>query len=564
MGAEDPELPLSIGETLTLLQKEFPDISMSKIRFLESQGLIAPERTTSGFRKFVAKDIERLASILRLQRDQYLPLRVIREQFGLDQLERSVGGRRTKADRATRNDQPLLGLEDEKAFEIEGISPATEGSTSIRSEDLEVENPAVGRVVAYRSGSRPHTKRSELLELPCDKEDSTLDAEFLRDINKLTRSDIPSKLNLSDLVPLDSPSSPTSSSLTPGVEPLVGDSVAKGGELKKPLRKRSRQIDDSPKPSFKAEDFPEAFEIDLPVATSSDFVVDKAQKEPNGPIELVGADESPESDGEIAAVANNPQLSQSPNLIGDGSLEATSVEPVMPSAILASGDSHVSSTKRRRTPRPVGPREATTSFSNPSSEVVESNPDLSQQVEPKVRDIQIGRPLAKVQDNALQGEPIGKTPRHRVPRTNSAKAIVGALNPAAQEVPEGFLTLKGLTREAGVTEVFLTELDAFGIVKGRRHQGSLIYPRRSVELVKLCKSLSQLGFGPRHLKSIRVSVEKEYGMFEQIIATALGGSNARSKRRAKETAKILEENVDRFRSILLGDLIAQLLGDQQR
>lgn len=72
---------LSIGEVLTLLQVDFPDVSISKIRFLESQGLIAPERTPSGYRKFYEVDIDRLRWILTEQRDNFLPLRVIREKL---------------------------------------------------------------------------------------------------------------------------------------------------------------------------------------------------------------------------------------------------------------------------------------------------------------------------------------------------------------------------------------------------------------------------------------------------------------------------------------------------
>lgn len=69
---------LSIGEVLSLLHDEFPDVTISKIRFLESQGLVDPERTPSGYRKFYEEDIERLRWVLRQQRDSFLPLKVIK------------------------------------------------------------------------------------------------------------------------------------------------------------------------------------------------------------------------------------------------------------------------------------------------------------------------------------------------------------------------------------------------------------------------------------------------------------------------------------------------------
>src|SRR5215204_7176835 len=72
---------LSIGEVLSLLQDDFPDVTISKIRFLESQGLLDPERTPSGYRKFYEGDIERLRWILRHQRDHFLPLKVMKDRL---------------------------------------------------------------------------------------------------------------------------------------------------------------------------------------------------------------------------------------------------------------------------------------------------------------------------------------------------------------------------------------------------------------------------------------------------------------------------------------------------
>jgi DNA-binding transcriptional MerR regulator len=77
--AGDGQRLLSIGEVLAELQPEFPDVTHSKIRFLEDQGLVDPQRAPSGYRKFTRTHVERLRFVLGLQRDRYLPLRVIRE-----------------------------------------------------------------------------------------------------------------------------------------------------------------------------------------------------------------------------------------------------------------------------------------------------------------------------------------------------------------------------------------------------------------------------------------------------------------------------------------------------
>ncbi len=80
---------VSIGDVLTQLRDEFPDVTISKIRFLESQGLVDPERTPSGYRKFYSSDVERLRWILRQQREHFLPLKVIKER--LDEIDREGG-----------------------------------------------------------------------------------------------------------------------------------------------------------------------------------------------------------------------------------------------------------------------------------------------------------------------------------------------------------------------------------------------------------------------------------------------------------------------------------------
>ena len=81
---------MSIGDVLKSLREEFPEVTVSKIRFLEAEGLIEPERTPSGYRKFYQQDLARLRYILRLQRDNFMPLKIIRrklEQFEMDGAE---------------------------------------------------------------------------------------------------------------------------------------------------------------------------------------------------------------------------------------------------------------------------------------------------------------------------------------------------------------------------------------------------------------------------------------------------------------------------------------------
>ena len=96
---------MSIGEVLGILKPEFPDITVSKIRFLEGAGLVQPDRSASGYRKFSEDDVARLRFVLRAQRDQYLPLRVIRQR--LADLEQ-VGGLDAKGAQVPSTRRPSL------------------------------------------------------------------------------------------------------------------------------------------------------------------------------------------------------------------------------------------------------------------------------------------------------------------------------------------------------------------------------------------------------------------------------------------------------------------------
>jgi DNA-binding transcriptional MerR regulator len=123
---------MSIGEILVTLKTEFPDITISKIRFLEGEGLIDPERTPSGYRKFRQEDVDRLRTILRMQRDEYLPLKVIKER--IDKSEEEPGVRKP-VPLDTGEDQiasPPTGLH----MSIEELSAAT-GVDGNRIKELE-------------------------------------------------------------------------------------------------------------------------------------------------------------------------------------------------------------------------------------------------------------------------------------------------------------------------------------------------------------------------------------------------------------------------------------------
>ena len=108
-----PRKALTIGAVAKILSQEFDDISISKIRYLEDQKLLAPRRTPGGYRLYSQADVERLQAILRMQRDEFLPLRVIRQELasGAFDTERRPPARSA---RSARDDRGLAGADDER------------------------------------------------------------------------------------------------------------------------------------------------------------------------------------------------------------------------------------------------------------------------------------------------------------------------------------------------------------------------------------------------------------------------------------------------------------------
>lgn len=155
---------MSIGSVLDLLRPDFPDITISKIRFLEAEGLIRPERTPSGYRRFSVADCERLRFVLTAQRDQYLPLKVIKEQLeAIDSGAATLGVREARA--RARTARPDTGQE-----------MADEGATTPRPPRRLAVQP--GRVTAdeLEFDHEIRVTRDDLLE------QAGIDEKFLTDL----------------------------------------------------------------------------------------------------------------------------------------------------------------------------------------------------------------------------------------------------------------------------------------------------------------------------------------------------------------------------------------------
>jgi DNA-binding transcriptional MerR regulator len=135
MSAEPARAYFGIGEVISQLRAEFPDVSVSKIRFLEAEGLIQPARSPSGYRKFGPADVDRLRYILTAQRDRYLPLRVIKDQLDADSEPRATGPltRRELLEAAGIDEADLAELEEFGLVRRSGRQYAPEAVEAVRA-----------------------------------------------------------------------------------------------------------------------------------------------------------------------------------------------------------------------------------------------------------------------------------------------------------------------------------------------------------------------------------------------------------------------------------------------
>lgn len=161
----------SIGEVLALLLDEFPDVTISKIRFLESQGLIQPERTPSGYRKFTDQEVERLRFILREQRENYLPLRIIKDKLGDESGEIADPSGDVSRE---------LGLVHDITTSGHPAARAAVPRPRVPEQDIP---PAVANKDARREAMR-HAENTESIPRDDLVRSTAIDAEFLADLEK--------------------------------------------------------------------------------------------------------------------------------------------------------------------------------------------------------------------------------------------------------------------------------------------------------------------------------------------------------------------------------------------
>ena len=172
MSAEPARAYLGIGEVLAQLQAEFPDVSVSKIRFLENEGLIQPARSPAKYRKFSPADVERLRYILTAQRDQYLPLRVIKDQLDAAEEEppRRAGRYPAPAPLTRRELLQATGLDEVRLAELEDFGLVRRSGGRYGPEAL-----AAARAVVALDGYGVQARHLRVLRASAERETALIE-----------------------------------------------------------------------------------------------------------------------------------------------------------------------------------------------------------------------------------------------------------------------------------------------------------------------------------------------------------------------------------------------------
>lgn len=176
MSAQPARAYYGIGEVLAQLSGEFPDVRISKIRFLESEGLIEPARSPSGYRRFSRHDVQRLRYILTAQRDHYLPLRVIRERLdspdGAAELATPAGGDAARGGALLSRGELLqaAGLDAKRLDELEEF-----GLVRRRGRQYGQDALAVARLVAELSAFGVQPRHLRAVKAAAERETSLIE-----------------------------------------------------------------------------------------------------------------------------------------------------------------------------------------------------------------------------------------------------------------------------------------------------------------------------------------------------------------------------------------------------
>jgi DNA-binding transcriptional MerR regulator len=568
---------LSIGDVLTLLREEFPDITISKIRFLESQGLVNPERSPSGYRKFFDTDVERLRWVLRQQREHFLPLKVIRDRLADGDLSEggvepataaASAGPATRANgRSSERAHAVAGAAHAERGHASGLGTGTGTATAPRTaeQSTQADDAAMARILADASrrvarvpdsmgehalleavpdpGAPPPPGHSDVLDVPrerdlphtpevaglrADPDAPAIEPELADSAKATSASAAGGGAPTSTPAPAGGPepgSAPTPEAVSP--EATVTDEAPAPSAALEPTAEAAPES----APESAAESAAAAAAASVPApAHSSNDVFSRAAAAAGAPSEAVGAP------GGVVRQATGGEtgMSRGP---GDG----RAASPEISAAVARAERARQSNATERG--GAAADKRAATGGAGSAAEAPGAGKSA-----------------------ASTGKGSGSmSQRAGASGGGGAAGAAGAAGDSSSLSTSGMVTGASLTTEelcaaSGLSEIELAGLQGFGLIEPVMVAGIPTFDEDALTVANLAAEFRKFGIEARHLRPYRNAVDREMGLIEQVIIPLLRQRNPESRQRAVDAADELGALGQTMRASLLRTAMRRHLG----
>ncbi|HUY86583.1 MAG TPA: MerR family transcriptional regulator [Acidimicrobiales bacterium] len=555
---------LSIGDVLNLLREDFPDITISKIRFLESQGLLDPERTPSGYRKFYDDDVDRLRWILRQQRENFLPLKVIKgrlqgESAHSEDIKTESAGQ-AQLELGLTSPSPALG------------SPI--GTVQLKEPNSAVTDPsAVARSSQVVGQTDPDSPRDSVQDVPSSSAHAT---KFAREGSQQS-------------ITRPSPQGPTVKQGSDAPSGISGGGALISAKNSTAVPKSSGQPRDVVRTSG-ANDLPsvrKGSSASSPDASSSPVAAEH--------IRSVLGEHSRAGQDNLLSPGGKP-LTRPPMATQSRRPTSAGIRPSDTSGRVATSIEHAE--EEHETPRPEvvedkplgetyvdesAPRQ-TVSSPDPARQKVLAprNIRVSEHVrksEPGGRDdgleaarqalglasppagkdasgarAALGLEPAQLKSDQRKASQVMEVPQDMDPRQRASNPGPGEQSSAVaapESDEEVTLTAAELASASGLDLSVVEELIKYGLITSQSVAGTTFFNSDALTVARLAAGFEKFGIEPRHFRIYKLAAEREVGLFEQVVVPILKQRNPEARRNARQAVVELSRLGQQMRTAMV-------------
>ncbi len=525
---------LSIGDVLNLLKSDFPDITISKIRFLESQGLLDPERTPSGYRKFYEDDVDKLRWILRQQRENFLPLKVIKGK--LHGVPEEVN------DKVIQPRLDFTGSATDTVASQSGVlvDESRDETLAVRTIKEQVTEPS------FKSPKEPYAsltrQNGPLLAPRNSQQDSKLETSRNMEFSAIEQE------------------------RKTVAEAEVHASTARQSVIVNPTKHATKVVDiagdtDIPSPATADRDGHAVTREDrnLPISTP---VGNTATVSNTAPASRSGPAGNTATVSKTATVSNSgPEGNTAPVSNSGPAGNTATVSNTAP----VSNSGPAGNTAPKKPPQTTQDlrqaREALGLATPPAGkDASESRQALGLTGPPTSKDLshsgQADDPnpttKANMQDN-ISRQGLGISPdKGEIEQTKSSQS-------AADDPEEDVnLTLSELANAAGLHSSAIEELMQYGLISGSVVAGTTFFTQDALTVARLAAGFSKYGIDPRHIRIYKLAAEREVGLFEQVVVPILKQRNPDAKRQARQSLVELSRLGQQMRTAMVRAVLNSL------